>query len=328
MTSKSKLNLYCQKSRIDVPCYTTEQTEDGFISNVSVAGRFFQSRVGQTTKKAAEDNAAHVAVEVVVHEHPRATNIDEVIEWVDKQWGKKRGVHLQTVTTASIPATTASIPVTTASLPATTASLPATTVPIPATTASIPATTVPIPATTVPTPPVDVNLDTELAVSDPRTGIYSPISRASPVPHDNDVVSSPSSNRELITDRERPADAIRSPAAFPSPVKTPPIDSAVRKASPTKWSPRTSPKCDSKSKQQRMLEDYCNSHGLDEPKYHVRSERDNFTATVTIGGQEFSPEQKYNDFDEAKDNATCLALAALGIQGLEVSEGLSSHIDS
>ena len=90
MTSKSKLNLYCQKAHILVPCYTTERVPDGFVCTVTVDGKSYSSRMPHSTKKMAEDDAARAAVEVVVQAHSPASDIDEIIEWLDQQSSKKR----------------------------------------------------------------------------------------------------------------------------------------------------------------------------------------------------------------------------------------------
>ncbi len=218
MTSKTKLNLYCQKSRIDVPCYTTERIQDGFISTVTISGGQHRSKMAHSTKKMAEDNAASAALEAILLNHPNCSNIDELIDSADQHWGKKRN--------ASNP--------------------------------------------------------------------YSPLPKAQQFP------------APITSPRQVPIMS-RGPGDSPSTNDTPCSHAPPPKELPTK------------SNDQALLEVHCQRLQLGEPEYHVCRKQSNlYSSTVTIGGEVYSTEQEYGDFEKAKESATTLAVAALGIRNMKI----------
>lgn len=214
MTSKTKLNLFCQKSRIDVPNYSTERTEDGFVSSVIISGCHHRSEGVHGTKKAAEDDAASVALEALLAEHPSCSSVDEMIEWVDRHWRTKPG----------------------------------------------------------------------------HTSPYPPIPHMQRVP-------TPGSRQQ---------------------------NSSVFSRGPGGFKPNPHANSDYpvvKSNDQTLLEDFCCTHGLGKPEYHISSKKpDRFCSTVTIGNSVYSTDEEYDDCEAAKDSCTTLALAALGVRDLKISE--------
>ncbi len=219
MTSKSQLNLFCQKSRMDVPCYTTERTQDGFVSSVTVGGRHHRSNMAHYTKKSAEDDAASAALEAILLDHPDCSSVSEMIEWADKHRGTR-------------------------------------------------------PYHGSPQVPIVQRISTTTT-----TGRSTMPSQQNPLPNGGSGTS--------------PRAATGS---------TPEL--AVRK-----------------SNDQAMLEEFCSTRGIGEPEYHVCRKKPNlYTATVTIGDEVYTTEQEYEDFGTAKDCCTSLAIAALGIRDLKISD--------
>lgn len=104
---KTQLNLYCQKVHVPTPCYKSEKVGDeGFVSVVSLGGsESFQSLTAHSTKKAAEDEAAGVAVRSLVQQHPSVSNIDEILEQIGTPTSKKQFSNLcvQANNTTSMP---------------------------------------------------------------------------------------------------------------------------------------------------------------------------------------------------------------------------------
>ena len=74
---KASLNLYCQKSKLRTPCYSTKNVDGGsYSSSVSIDGLLpppapgtFRSRATHGSKKAAELDAARVAAEAILQQH-------------------------------------------------------------------------------------------------------------------------------------------------------------------------------------------------------------------------------------------------------------------
>ena len=78
MNAKASLNLYCQKSKLRTPCYSTKNVDGGsYSSSVSIDGLLpppapggtFRSRATHGSKKAAELDAARVAAEAILQQH-------------------------------------------------------------------------------------------------------------------------------------------------------------------------------------------------------------------------------------------------------------------
>ena len=89
--SKSNLNLYCQKSRIPTPAYsTTKNGEDLFCSTVTVNEESYVSVQGHSTKKEAENDAAEVALQSLVQRHPKAKSAEDLIKIVDSVMSPKQ----------------------------------------------------------------------------------------------------------------------------------------------------------------------------------------------------------------------------------------------
>ena len=89
--SKSHLNEYCQKSRIDLPVYFNVQKGHLFESVLVLGDERFTSSGKHATKKMAEEDAAGVALQSIVQQHPEATNVRELLRCADKK-RKEAGV--------------------------------------------------------------------------------------------------------------------------------------------------------------------------------------------------------------------------------------------
>ena len=295
MTSKSKLNLYCQKSHLHTPCYTTERIEGGFISTVTVGlgsgtpatSECYKSQRPQTTKKAAENDAATVAVDAVVQKHPGYSSIDEILVWLESQAAtnstKKRSGNRQQCSQQVV-------------------------------------------ATT----PGRQSLQSQVSIQ-PPIGVP-------PGPRQAPASSRPHLPQSRIT-MQGPIDS-SSISALPQQQSTVPMDSPwdrhhgkpssariVKSYSPVNSAPtsprlKTSvPNFNKKSKHQIMLEEYCKAHELPVPKYNIRQDEANqYTAVVTVGEMEFHTEYPFDSFEKAKDNATLLAIAGVGVRNLTIAE--------
>lgn len=95
MTSEGKLSQLCRRCGLKQPTYSTERRsgpgpEEGFVCSVAVGSRRFSSRAagerggGHTTKRAAEEDAAGVALEEAVRESPSgAHDAEGLLRWLE-----------------------------------------------------------------------------------------------------------------------------------------------------------------------------------------------------------------------------------------------------
>ena len=304
MTSKSKLNLYCQKSHAPTPCYTTERTDHGFVSAVTVkivgsgvgmpaTNECFKSREAQSTKKAAENDAATAAVDSVVQRHPGYTNIDEILDWLDSQGTtnstKKRSGNRQQLA----PKEAAAPPQPPQSLQSHISIQPP--VGVSPSPGKVPACN-----SRPPLPPSQITVQ----------GPPGPSSVSAHPQQQSNVQADPHTPDQWDRNRGKPYRAHK-------------VDSATNiSESPTSPSSAatTVPKFKI-SKHQKMLEEYCKTHELPEPKYSIRQvTTDQYTAVVIIGDMRFHTDYHFDTFEKAKDNATLLAIADLGVRNLRIAE--------
>lgn len=321
MTSKSKLNLYCQKKHIAVPCYSTEGTSEGFVSTVTVAETDYKSRKAHSTKKAAEDDAASIAIQLIVQNHPGVADMDQLID--NQTTSKKRRSHQQLY----LQATQVSPPLGhTSGLVGPNGQLPPS-----GTTAGLePNHSQPHYSRFSPAPQVSL-LHTQPPVP---ASLFNPI-QPMPMP-----TYQQQSYWDDVRHKSRPASAI--PAnhhhSYGGPVgivaSSPTDQSILSGSSPQAASssqnssftvpspplcPLTPPRRDV-SKPQEALEALCQQRGLSPPSYRIaQNARGYFTAKVTVGGSELSTMRQYDDFDTAKESATALAVIELGLQALTLS---------
>lgn len=69
---------------------------------------------------------------------------------------------------------------------------------------------------------------------------------------------------------------------------------------------------------EKKLENYCLRNKFPPPKYTiVQKETTIFMAKVCINGQEYPGSREFGSLDVAKENATLVALATIGLQELE-----------
>ncbi len=87
--NKSDLNLYCQKSRIPIPTYTSSTQDGQFISKVRVKDTEFRSTSGYSTKKEAENDAAGVALIALLQKEFDGRSIEEVLAILDQKYPSK-----------------------------------------------------------------------------------------------------------------------------------------------------------------------------------------------------------------------------------------------
>ena len=315
MTSKSKLNLYCQKTHIPVPCYLTERVSEGFVSTVTVAERTHKSQNAHSTKKAAEDDAASVAVQLIVQSHPEVTNIDQLI---DSQTATKKRSNCQrqylspNATQIYPPSPPFSQRVTQPVGPNGQQLSPGMIdrpnhnqlhsqghSPISYMQSPAPASLLSSPTQPV-YPPAHVQQDWDNVTGlkgKPSTAIPASPNHMHGVPG-SITPSSPTGHPPLGSLQNSPSPAFSAPS--------PPVNPST-----------TSP---SRTMYQQALESFCRLRGLSPPKYHiVQNMKDRYTAKVTIGDNELSTEREYEDFDTAKESATALAVIELGLEALALS---------
>ena len=317
MTSKSKLNLYCQKTHISVPCYLTERVSEGFVSTVTVAERTHKSQNVHPTKKAAENDAASVAVQLIVQNHPEVTNIDQLID--SQTTTKKRSIWQQQYLS---PNATQVYP------PSPPLSQHATQLvgpngqqlspgmidrpnhsqlhfqgqsPISCVQSPAPAGLLSSPSQPV-LPPAHVQHHWDNVTGlkgKPSTAIPASPNHVHGVPN-SITPSSPTGQTALGSLQNSPSPAFSAPS--------PPVNPSTTSPSRTI------------SKYQQALESFCRLRGLSPPKYHiVQNMKDRYTARVTVGNNELSTEREYEDFDTAKESATALAVIELGLEALALS---------
>ena len=88
--SKSQLNQYCQKSRIDLPKYNTTKAGDLFVSEVTVNDVPYRSLEGHSSKKEAESDAAGVAIRTLAQLDPSMSTVEELLAKVEGESSKKQ----------------------------------------------------------------------------------------------------------------------------------------------------------------------------------------------------------------------------------------------
>lgn len=315
MTSKSKLNLYCQKTHIPVPCYSTERVSEGFVSTVTVAERTHKSQNAHSTKKAAEDDAASVAVQLIVQSHPEVTNIDQLIDSqtaTKKHSGWQRQYLSPNATQVYPPSPPFSQHVTQPVGPNgqqlspgmidrpnhsqlySQGQSPISCVQSPAPASLLSSPTQPV------HPPIHVQQHWDNVTGlkgKPSTAIPASPNYMHGVPS-SIIPSSPSGQTPLGSLQNSPSPAFSAPSVNPS----------------TTFPSRTI------SNYQQALESFCRLRGLSPPKYHiVQNMKDRYTAKVTVGNSQLSTEREYEDFDTAKESATALAVIKLGLEALTLS---------
>lgn len=104
--SKSNLNLYIQKKRINAPVYHTEKTGSGFSCTVTIEETSFSSLSTHSTKKEAENDAAGVAVEAIIQNQPRARSFEDVLKIFENSKKEKQkktavGPEFETIVTST-----------------------------------------------------------------------------------------------------------------------------------------------------------------------------------------------------------------------------------
>ena len=87
--SKSDLNLFCQKSRIPIPTYTSTLSDGCFVSSVTVRGVPYSSTSSYGTKKEAENDAAGVALIAILQKEFSGRPFEEVISLLEQKYPSK-----------------------------------------------------------------------------------------------------------------------------------------------------------------------------------------------------------------------------------------------
>ena len=329
MASKSKLNLYCQKTHIPVPCYSTKRVSEGFVSTVTVTERTYKSQNAHSTKKAAEDDAASIALQLIVQSYPEVTNVDQLI---DSKTATKKQSSWQSLSPNVIEVCPPPLPfsqhVTQPVGPNGWQLSPGMIdrpnhnqlhslgqSPISCMQSSAPASLLSSPTQFVnsPTQPVcppthiqqhwDNGTENE---GKPSTTIPATPNHMHGVPG-SITPSAPTGQSRLGSLQNSPSPAFSAPSppvnAFSAP--SPPVNPST--TSPSRMT-------------QEALESFCRLRGLSPPKYHiVQNMKDRYTAKVTVGNSELSTEREYEDFDTAKESATALAIIQLGLETLALS---------
>lgn len=215
MNNKCMLNEYCQEHRMGQPYYDTEILGGSFSCTVTVNGDSYESEEVHTTKKAAQQDAAGVALQSL---QPRR-----------QRFGLPRPV-----------------------MP----SLP--------------------------------------PVAPPRRFLsISPSDSPSPDESGSSVSISSFGRKGLIG---------RGP-----PDKTPPKAPPRGRSKPRNFGDE--------------LQQYCQSRDLSPPEYCTSEKGGRFVSRVKVGGAEYGGSKDYDSWDLAKENATLTALACIGLQALDMSDG-------
>ena len=326
MASKSKLNLYCQKTHIPVPCYSTKRESEGFVSTVTVAERTYKSQNAHSTKKAAEDDAASIALQLIVPSHPKVTNVDQLIDSKTATKKQSSWQYLSPNTTEVLPPWQLSpgmidrpnhnqlhslgqspISCMQSSAPGMIDrpnhnqlhSLGQS--PISCMQSSAPAILLSSPTQPV-YPPTHIQQHWDNGTENkgkPSTTIPASPNHTHGVPG-SIAPSAPTGQSRLGSLQNSPSPAFSA--------LSPPVNPST--TSPSRMT----------SKYQEALESFCQLRGLSPPKYHiVQNMKDRYTAKVTVGNSELSTEREYEDFDTAKESATALAVIQLGMETLALS---------
>jgi len=306
MASKSKLNLYCQKTHIPVPCYSTKRESEGFVSTVTVAERTYKSQNAHSTKKAAEDDAASIALQLIVQSHPEVTNVDKLIDSKTATKKQSSWQYLSPNATEVLPPWQLSPGMIDRPNHNQLHSLGQS--PISCMQSSAPAILLSSPTQPVnsPTQPVYPPTHTQQHWDNgtENKGKSSTTIPASPN-HTHGVPgsitpSAPTGQSRLGSLQNSPSPAFSA--------LSPPVNPST--TSPSRMT----------SNYQEALESFCQLRGLSPPKYHiVQNMKDRYTAKVTVGNSELSTEREYEDFDTAKESATALAVIQLGLETLALS---------
>ena len=327
MASKSKLNLYCQKTHIPVPCYSTKRESEGFVSTVTVAERTYKSQNAHSTKKAAEDDAASIALQLIVPSHPKVTNVDQLVDSKTATKKQSSWQYLSPNTTEVSPPWQLSPGMIDRPNHNQLHSLGQS--PISCMQSSAPAILLSSPTQPVNSPTQPVYSPTQPVYS-PTQPVYSPTQPVYPPTHiqqhwDNGTKNKgkPSTTIPASPNHTHGVPGSITPSA---PTGQSRLGSLQNSPSPafSALSPPVNPSTTSPSRMtsnyQEALESFCQLRGLSPPKYHiVQNMKDRYTAKVTVGNSELSTEREYEDFDTAKESATALAVIQLGMETLALS---------
>ena len=320
--SKSKLNIYCQKSHISTAMYETGKQDGFFVSKVTIDGKAYASEDHYDTKKEAEHDAANVALQSIVDHHPMATSVDDLLERLDgKQWKRaaalgsiaQRFGRLQVVASPTVnKEAPGGLPSPThQENPATAASAQAIPVSVPLTRLStsprgVPARVVPAPHRDAPVVPLPHGGAVPLlhggAVPPPRGGAVPPPPggvvpppRGGAVPPPRGTVPSsyggvlPSSHGDPVPNGTQPADE--------------PVASQSGDIIEFDFI--------------EELERYCCARSLPPPTYSINEQ---LVGSVVVNGVQYGSCGKQSSFLYARKNAAMVALASLGVQALRLQE--------
>ena len=297
--SKSLLNTYCQKSHIGYPSYCHHRLGDLFVCEVVVDQEEFKSMECCVTKKMAEEDAAGVALQNFVQLHPIAQNVQDLLECVEKQYKKD-------VNKLTFPVPTGN------SLSYTQQELP------------------PQPSPMGPAPvlsqwPSVLNLS---PVCMPP--VTSKSAKLLPSPHERsaELFCTPSSfshskipPQETLTSIPVPSHhyaSVSSPTSLPLGLWNPNHSSSRSRTSPSKRKDTTSKNAPSSNSFIKDLDTHCQIYNLSAPVYSITEKRKRFTAEVVVDGTNYRGTRDHETFEQAKEYATLVALASIGMQALRV----------
>lgn len=364
--NKSQLNQYCQKSHIGHPRYSPHKVGDLFVCEVIVDEEEFKSVEGHTTKREAEVDAAGVALQNLVQLHPKAQNVQELMECVEKeQKNNAVKVFLRSGTNAMSQALLAK----------------------------------PLPSQRVPAPQVEpllthslqqqqqpnvqqqqpqaLPLSSPASISTPSRSVYQQQqqkvlkldSLQSSPPYVTSPVGSITSNPHLPTSvtpspglPNRSSEAVccsppspgrppivsgtpspEVPASIPVPLRRLPpptrglsLDSSLQAhpkltslqtgTSPSKRQYTASTSVPLSNDFVKELDNYCQIYKLSPPIYSITEKNKRFVASVAVGGQQYQGTRDHETFERAKEQATLVALACIGMQAVRVKTG-TMHAD-
>ena len=348
MSNKSQLNEYCQKSHIDLPSYAARRSGDSFVCEVIVDGEVYRSVMPSSTKKGAENDAAGAALHSLVQVHPGANSVDQLLSVVENE-SKQHGQRLRHISgLSSTSSESESVSDITQrqhhSSPPSLSDLQLN---------SAASQCLEQSSQRVPTPLGRVPNSIPAGRTSPgHSGSASFHSPPSSMPIRPPLVSHiPAPPSYLSPSRVPPIASIQPlpvpPPLHPSPISTPLTRSTypppVLPVDPSRQSRQTEslhrgmpagaipvkPVVDAKDAPigrdfLRELEKYCELQNCSPPKYNMVERHKRFTARVTANGKEYGGFNDFESFDAAKENATLMALASIGMERLSIKATGSS----
>lgn len=309
--SKSKLNIYCQKSRIRNASYNTVKEGDLFVSEVTVGDATYKSVRAYDTKKEAEHDAATVALQGLVRLHSTAASVDDLLATLEPGTKLKKGSTKDSATPEPISSVIAgSNP--SASPVGHPMSVPLVMLGHPPPPIGSASRGGPFFVQGSPYAPHGVIHSALVGFhSSPPPGIPVPLS----IPFHHSPPAAAADNLLIHPQAGAVAQAI-SPSL---PGRVPIADPGSLNSVPITQRPDHREKR-SVSNFEEELENYCLERGLHPPIYSIHENRGSYSGKVVVGGVEYMGSNDQSSFIYAKKSAAVVALANIGLQALRLQE--------